>query len=326
VTNDAPGHLVLRRSDIEEYQANLRSSHLLVRHLPNSKVLGSRRLGIALKAFGQRKGIDHMLVLSEDIGFVLATLMKISGWQGKLHVVVHAGHGLRRRRFFRWSDGKKVANYIAFSGRQIDVLVEEIGIEPERVHMFFNPVDTKFFNGELASGEAGSGGYVFSCGRENRDYDTLRKAAAKTTIPFLVQATGFFENHAKPEGQSETFETRTERVTFEGLRDLYHQSKFVVLPLNEVDYAAGVTGMVEAMAMGKAVIVSASHGMKEYFESDGVRTVPASDPDALLQAIEELNASPELCAQMGAANREWAVQNCEVSLYARGVAEVMGIT
>jgi glycosyltransferase involved in cell wall biosynthesis len=45
-----------------------------------------------------------------------------------------------------------------------------------------------------------------------------------------------------------------------GLRDLYSQSRFVVVPLHEVDFDAGVTTLTEAMAMGKAVIVTRTRG------------------------------------------------------------------
>jgi len=313
----------MRRSDIDEYKARLGPRHLLVHYSAPKRVFGSKRIGLALQAFRQRAEADHMLVLSEDAGLTLASLLKFSRWNGDMHIVVHACQGVRRELFFKWADGKKVKSYITFCDRQKDILVGEIGLDANRVHKLLNPVDTRFFCSDLSTGQAGSGGYVFSCGIENRDYESLRKVAAEVSIPFVVQATGYFDSSFKDRNTLDNFDVRKERVSFEALRDLYHQSKFVVVPLNHVDYAAGVNSILEGMAMEKAVIVSDSPGMTDYFESDGVRVVPANDLDAMRLAIEELNASPELCARMGKANREWVVKNCEVSDYADKVTSMM---
>ena len=87
------------------------------------------------------------------------------------------------------------------------------------------------------------------------------------------------------------------------LRDLYARSRFVVVPVKDVDYDAGSTVLTEAMAMGKAVIATRTPGLNGFFEH-GVHGlfVPPGDPDTLRAAIARLTDDPE-AERMGQAAR-----------------------
>jgi len=116
-------------------------------------------------------------------------------------------------------------------------------------------------------------------------------------------------------------------VSFRRLRELYAKCRFVVVPLKSVDYAVGVTSIVEAMAMGKAVIASAAPGILDYVE-DGVSglLVPVGDPEALRKAIVELWEDPLRAAEMGRHNRRWVEQRINIDRYVARVADMMGIS
>lgn len=315
---------VFRRSDVFEYKKRLGPRQLLVLRADGKKggVL-PQRFSAALKAFAKRRTYDQMLVLSEDMGFLLALLLRLVGWRGQITTIVHAGHGNRRAFFFKLTDSALVKNYIVYCERQRSLLIEGAGLDAEKVHTLLNPVDTVFFDETLGAQSGDEKGYIFSCGLENRDYRTLIEAAAQSDLEFVVQATGYFTDQLDGSNTPNNFEVRQERVSFERLRQMYKNSAFVVVPLNPVDYAAGVNGILEAMAMGKAVVAMQSPGLKEYIDVDGVCAVPAGDAEALLATLTELSASPDLCEQMGARNRAWVVANCEVSDYADKVANLM---
>jgi glycosyltransferase involved in cell wall biosynthesis len=67
----------------------------------------------------------------------------------------------------------------------------------------------------------------------------------------------------------------------------------------------GVSTIQEAMAMGRAVISTATAGRAELLEDDvNCLLVPERDPDALRAAIERLWNDPELCARLGVNGRE----------------------
>ena len=50
-------------------------------------------------------------------------------------------------------------------------------------------------------------------------------------------------------------------IPFTELRALYDAARLVVVPLRPVDYAAGVNGLLEAMAMAKPVILTQTSGI-----------------------------------------------------------------
>ena len=53
------------------------------------------------------------------------------------------------------------------------------------------------------------------------------------------------------------------RFTQFELRDLYARSAFMAMPLYNVNFQAGVTALLEAMAMGKAVVCSSTPGQTD---------------------------------------------------------------
>ncbi|MCZ2108551.1 MAG: glycosyltransferase, partial [Dehalococcoidia bacterium] len=70
------------------------------------------------------------------------------------------------------------------------------------------------------------------------------------------------------------------------------------------EYPAGQTVLLEAMALGKACVVTDTPGIREYV-SDGVDAVlvPPRDPEALRSAVSALLADGTRRRELGAAAR-----------------------
>ncbi len=114
------------------------------------------------------------------------------------------------------------------------------------------------------------------------------------------------------------------RVSFEELRQYYSSATAIIVPLNAVQYAAGVTGLVEAMSMGRPVIVTKSPGIKEYCSSiDDVLLIPPKDPVQLSKAMEVVALDPEALSKHGQPNREWILKNCSLDGYVKTIASLM---
>jgi glycosyltransferase involved in cell wall biosynthesis len=92
------------------------------------------------------------------------------------------------------------------------------------------------------------------------------------------------------------------------LRELYGRSRLVVVPLMPTETDNGTTAILEAMAMGRAVIITATGGRTEILEDEvNCVLVPPRDPGALRAVIEELWKDPDRCAQLGAEGRKRVV-------------------
>ncbi|MCL3819896.1 glycosyltransferase family 4 protein [Aeromicrobium wangtongii] len=86
------------------------------------------------------------------------------------------------------------------------------------------------------------------------------------------------------------------------MRGLYARSSVVAVALKRTSTGSGLTVVLEAMASGRPIVVTANPGMSDYVEHgvDGL-LVPPDDVDAFAAALRELLADPQRCAEMGRA-------------------------
>ena len=274
----------------------------------------------ALAAWSVRKEAANLFTTGEEIAFRLLPMLRASGWKGRLFSVIHASHSPKWQMAARVLGTKNVGAYYTVARLQRDILVNKAGLAPEKVHFLYDSVDADFFDPAKAAPATGEG-YAFACGLENRDYATLATAAAGVRLPVRVQASGYFpQETATDQGVPANLEINRTRISYDELRVRYAGARFVVVPLHAVPYAAGVNGLLEGMAMGKAVIVTGSPGLADYTGLDSLITVPAADPARLVAAMDTLWQDPQACAQMGRANRDWVLRHAAVEQYAATIA------
>lgn len=288
----------------------------------------SPRWGLAMLGFLRRREFDHIYATGEDVGIPFATLCKGARWLGRVTVVIHNGGTPKRRVLLRALGHEVWRNVICLGEEQRRVLVEDIGLPAYKVHRFPQWLDGRFYDPALAS-DGAKGEYVLSVGRESRDYPTLERAARGLPLRFHVVASGWAP-HAGfdvatniSSGANVTVEKGG--LPYPELRERYGRARFVVAPLNRVTYAAGVTSICEAMAMGKAVVATASPGILDYVKP-GVSglVVPVGDAEALRRAVVELWDDEERCAEMGRHNRRWVEDVLSTDRYVERVVGLLG--
>jgi glycosyltransferase involved in cell wall biosynthesis len=98
------------------------------------------------------------------------------------------------------------------------------------------------------------------------------------------------------------------------LRDLYDRAAVVVVPVLETTFPAGITTLVEAMSMGKAVIATATSGLGCVVPHDAAVIVPSGDRAALANALQGLLADSERRQTLGERARNFVdrVHNLDV--------------
>ncbi len=149
---------------------------------------------------------------------------------------------------------------------------------------------------------AGNGDYIFSGGDGNRDYrcliDAVRGLDVKVRIATRLR--DWNEGADIPPG------VEAGGVTPEDFRKLMAGAKMVVLPMRGgFLHSGGQQTFLNAMAMGKPVVVADDKGARDYIDSgnDGI-VVPSGDVEAMRSAIKSLLDDPEYAHQMGARARE----------------------
>ncbi|MBM2821659.1 MAG: hypothetical protein HW413_405 [Thermoleophilia bacterium] len=107
-------------------------------------------------------------------------------------------------------------------------------------------------------------------------------------------------------------------IAFDTVRDRLANARAVVLPVQENSYSGGTTVLLQAMAMGKPVVVSRTAAIATgYHLEDGVncRLVAPGNLEELEAEVSELLADDSQAASLGARARETVERNLTWSRY-----------
>lgn len=286
--------------------------------------LGGRNLGLAWHCFVNRRRYDVIVTDGEQVGLPLAALLRFAGRRRRARhiMIVHILSVPKKVRLFRLLRlGRFVDEMIVYSSAQQRFLVETLGYPANAVTLTPFMVDTAFF---VPDGEVGAHARpkVSSAGLEFRDYPTLLEAVRGLDVDVVLAAASPWSKRGSGlESVSLPGNVRVVRLDLHQLRQLYAESRVVVLPLHEVDFQAGVTTLLEAMSMARPVVCTRTSGQTDVL-TDGATGVyvPSGDPLAMRRAIVELLDDPGRATALGGAAREWVVASADIDVYVRKLA------
>lgn len=186
-------------------------------------------------------------------------------------------------------------NLICVSAREESISYSNrLRLHEEKFH--YLPWHTNVGEPRLASSP---NGFVFAAGRTGRDWDTFAKAMAGLPISAVAVCSGAEAKRVRFPSNVRVFSD----IEYEHYRRLLLDARIVVVSLEPHVYSSGQVAFLEAMALGKAVIVTDCVGSRDYIV-DGVNgvSVPPRDVEAIRQAILKLISDPEYerKLQMGA--------------------------
>jgi len=185
---------------------------------------------------------------------------------------------LATRLGLRILDGPKVA-YCVLSDWERERFTKTWGIDPDRV--FLTPYCYTLSEAELAVPTSTRGG-IFAGGDSLRDYGPLLTVAPE--LDERVSLATKTLNRPLPANVT------AEPASHKRFIELLCNARIVVVPLTDRDdRTAGQQTYLNAMALGKPLIVTDSPGVREYV--DAGRTgiiIPPRDPQALRQALSWL--------------------------------------
>lgn len=172
----------------------------------------------------------------------------------------------------------------------LDLRGKEVRAVPFGVDMeFWRPADAN----------APIGDYILSVGSDSaRDYDTLVRAIGDRKLKIVTRLP---VNIIDP---SARIEVRSDYSDVE-LRALYQGARFMVTPLKDATQPSGQSATLQAMACGKAVIITCTRGLWEpqYIKHlESAYLVDAGDADSLTRAIRGLDENPALVEKLGRAS------------------------
>jgi len=286
------------------------------------------RIDLYLALHGLRRARRHDLVvcMSERVGTPLAALRRAGAHRAGLAVLFQA-----------WSDRQEAVMTRLGLFDAIDVIgvnstamrdhLVGLGAAAERVHLLRWAVDHRFFTpARRAPGE--SFGLALGETRQ-RDYASLFRAVDGMDLHVRVRAGGYPSAREKRPAlrvHAPANVSLLPRVSAIALRELYAQALFVVLPVHDVVYPAGVTAVLEAMSMARAVVATRSRGLSDYLvEGENCLLVDPGDVAGLRAAMHRLAADPELARRLGENGRQRVEAGINQERYVDQLVALLGL-
>lgn len=302
-------------------------------------------------AFRRRHEFDAILTDGEHIGIPLAGFLKLARARVAHVTIGHRITASKKRMFFRWFKVHSHISRIALHARaQYELGTQELGISPAKLALVPYQVDTEFWCPQPIAEER----LICSAGLEFRDYPTLMNAVQGLDIQVVIGAASHWSKRRNTaQDVVQPSNVTVDKFDYLALRHQYARSAMVVVPLDDTDFQAGVTTILEAMAMGKPVIVTHSRGQTDVVEDrrtvtrgSGLRErpesllrglaesvglemeptgfyVPPSDPEALRRAIVYMLEHPEERQRLGAAGRRMVEKLTTVDQYAERLRQLI---
>jgi glycosyltransferase involved in cell wall biosynthesis len=273
----------------------------------------------ALAAVPMLRRYDAVLSDGEHVGIPLAVAMRMRRIRTR-HVMI--GHHLTtaaKRRLFRVLRPQGgLTRIIVHSSRQLELAVSELGVPAGRLAVLPYGADAAFWAPQPCSDEP----LIVAAGREHRDYATLVGACRGLAVQVHITAGSAHSPSARQQRPPDwPPNVRVEFTDYVTLRDLYARACVVAVPLVDTDFSAGITALLEAMAMGKAVVVTATAGMGDIVvDGETAVAVPPGDEAAMRAALARLLASPAERARLGAAARRAVAGRFTLERYAESLA------
>lgn len=212
-----------------------------------------------------------------------------------------------------------------------DHFEKELGIPAERLEFIEWGYDVEFHPARpMHLPETHQNGYILSTGKSFRDYKTLIEAFSQLnyplnivgysdnildtldrlpphiemTIPLQAISTGTADASTRSRQLPDNVKTIDRLLKTAEVNEKYNQAFAVAIPLDLPPHkphnALGLSSLVEAMCMGRAVIATENKdtGLSLEREKIGL-TVPHRDPIAWRQAVQSLIDHPEETQEMG---------------------------
>jgi glycosyltransferase involved in cell wall biosynthesis len=230
--------------------------------------VAGRGPSLAWAAFLRRRAYDVIYTDAESVGLPLALLLKYSGarrGQPRHVMLTHYLSSRLKHVLFRLGAGSRIDMLIVHSSAQRERATRMLRMPEERVARLPYFADERFWRPQpVPAAERGDAPMICAVGLEFRDYATLVTAVRDLPVTVRIGAASAWSHHSAFAGSSDVPPNVTvESYAYLPLRDLYAAARFIVVPLREVDNQAGITVILEAMAMGKAVVVTATRGQTD---------------------------------------------------------------
>ena len=289
----------------------------------------------AVAALKHRKTTSVYVSLSEKVGVPLAFLLPKNRANRPAHVLIAHNVTSANKVFLqkRTAYLSRFDAIIALGTSQAAYLTSDAGYSAANLTRVRHAVDATFWTPQTAP--ATPAPYLLAVGRERRDYPML--ADALRLLPEMSCVVVASSPWSRQAGQSALAKddappanmTFRRGLSYPELRELYAGAAVVIVPLVAgTRYAAGATGLLEAMAMARPVVATATPGLTDYQVNDNGKPlaclVEPSAP-ALAAGIRALVGDAPRREALAHTGRRFVEAFANVDEYVAAIAAVISV-
>lgn len=293
--------------------------------------LGGNNALLAWQCFRLRKNYKTIFTDGEQVGLPYALFMRLFGWADQdspSHLMITH---LISTKSKMWLTGffklyQYIDLFLCYSTRQQEIICAEWNLPKEQAPFTPFMVDQEFFSLHATQGQPDIVGitdrkkpYICAVGLEFRDYPTLMEAVKDIDVNVVIAAGSPWSKRDDQTKQADIPDNvLVKRFSQWELRKLYEKSEFFVMPLLENDFQAGITAMLEAMSMEKALVCTRTRGQIDVVVNDknGLYVNP-HDAENLKNAVTDLLNNPKKAQQMGKHGRQLIDEYMNIDLYVK---------
>ncbi|PSB24812.1 glycosyltransferase [Stenomitos frigidus] len=168
---------------------------------------------------------------------------------------------------------------------------------------------------------------IVSAGKTERDHDTLVKAClniecalkvycSANTIPRIINLPDRIQIHASHSAHN--------AVSYQELLTAYRKAFAIAIPLTKTHNLAGLTSLIDAIAVGKPVVMTRNQHIELDIEKERIGLwVEPEDVQGWQQAIAYLLANPEEAAAMGDRGRRLCEKKYNLDVFTDTLAKTL---
>jgi glycosyltransferase involved in cell wall biosynthesis len=308
--------------DLLDYTAVDQATSASVRY---TRKFAGRNAALALMAFQRHKDYDAIFTNAENVAVPLALMLKTVPNRPRHVTIAHRISAKKKQPFYRWLQVyREMDTIFVYASKQLEFARDELGIPDSVLRRIPFHADHRFYR-PLSDAQVRED-QICSAGLEWRDYPTLIDALADRSdmTVRLAAASPWSKHNNETDARPLPAHIDARCYDYNSLRDLYAESSVVVVPLYENDFQAGVTTILEAMAMGKPVVVTGTQGQSDIIDDgyNGLYVAPGG-VDGWKQTVELLRNDRSLRTKLGQRARRWVEENATLDHWVENITSAL---
>jgi glycosyltransferase involved in cell wall biosynthesis len=201
------------------------------------------------------------------------------------------------------------------------LLTGQFAVPPERTRVLDWGPELRFYDAFSTPAAATEEAVVVSVGKSFRDHDTLARAAQAERVPALIIGTPPGSAPPSPGVRVLPVDESGPHMPYPEVLRICARARVLAIPLVATNGLAGLTSLVDALGLGKPVIMTRNASIDVDVEAEGIGLwVDAGDVEGWRRALRALAGDEARCREMGRRARALAERRYNLDAFTAALA------